>query len=1038
MRTIIEEEIRSASKEFAEFYEEIHGFEPFPWQVDLVERVLTDCSWPELIDVPTGMGKTSLLDIAVFISSKTLSQSGSDRLVRRRIFFVVDRRIIVDEAYGCALRLSEALDKAYSSRKDSALRRVAIGLAKLAPYAGNPLSISTQSQISPPPSKVLQVTRMRGGVTWDAAWLDRPDLAALVIGTIDQIGSRIFFRGYGVSQRRASIDAALVGIDSLIFVDEAHLAGAMVSTLNDAHSRDTGGVGLPRAEVVQLTATSSSQMASRYSIDIVAHENNETAWKRLNAAKCLSLVSTDKEKIVADMAGYALNLITPGHDAVLVVCNTVDRARDVYATINKCLEGRECKVEVTLLIGRSRPSDRETLVSKIQERFGVGRQRKKDATPAILVATQTVEVGANLDFDGLVTESAPWDSLVQRLGRLNRLGKCSKEAQAFVAHDGVKGGPVYGEARDKTWEFLNKCVKNVGGNLPVSPLQCRELTPDVDSGVYAPRPVTPLLTIPVLDSWVRTGPVPYPDTPVAPYLHGLGRKFATVSIAWRDGLLSPSNGGAEAELNSETINSYLEAVPIRTEELVEVPLYSAVKWMRGESVFALSDLDEDPADLNDSDKVDTRSSSFGALVWRSQPDGIMREAKYSARLTGSWVWVDDKTVRAGDILVVPVERGGLDEYGWAPQSKTPVLDISEVISQPDLAQQSYFRKWRPFLRIDAKIPTRLGLDEEYIDGFRDLLSKLGETSDGDGGASIARELAEILISAIESLLCSPNEHGEEVRMPNTAWTPNTLLALKSWLGGHVKVVPIAPDETMLSMRFILTPSDSAAWEVERDDEFPECSSISSRQVTLAVHHVNVSNRARDIAISLGLSSELVAAVETAGYWHDLGKVDSRFQVMLCGGSEYEAMLVDEPLAKSGIDPADRNAYRIARQRSGLPQGARHEAWSAGLVREYLNNPGSQSCFDRDLVIHLVASHHGHARPWLPPIRDRDDRKLDAILKCPNGVDQPMKVSINTAATVDLDHPKRFAVLNEKYGRWGLALLESIVRCADMSVSKEGS
>ena len=99
-------------------------------------------------------------------------------------------------------------------------------------------------------------------------------------------------------------------------------------------------------------------------------------------------------------------------------------------------------------------------------------------------------------------------------------------------------------------------------------------------------------------------------------------------------------------------------------------------------------------------------------------------------------------------------------------------------------------------------------------------------------------------------------------------------------------------------------------------------------------------------------------LEDAAGWHDLGKVEERFQVMLHDGHADQAALAVEPLAKSGMDPSDRMAFRRARRRSGLPAGARHEAWSAALVEEYVRAheyPG-----DVDLLVHLVASHHGYA------------------------------------------------------------------------------
>jgi CRISPR-associated endonuclease/helicase Cas3 len=193
----------------------------------------------------------------------------------------------------------------------------------------------------------------------------------------------------------------------------------------------------------------------------------------------------------------------------------------------------------------------------------------------------------------------------------------------------------------------------------------------------------------------------------------------------------------------------------------------------------------------------------------------------------------------------------------------------------------------------------------------------------------------------------------------------------------------------------------------------------------------VRRRAGEIAAALGLPPELQEVIQDAAGWHDLGKAEQRFQVMLHGGDACEAALAPAPLAKSGLDPADRLAWRRAGLLSGLPPGARHEAWSAGLVQEYLDQCGAPYPGDVDLLNHLIASHHGYARPWARLVLDPDPRPVQARV---NG----QEVTVGSDRTVCLEHPARFARLNDRYGRWGLALLEAVVRCADMTISGEGS
>lgn len=128
---------------------------------------------------------------------------------------------------------------------------------------------------------------------------------------------------------------------------------------------------------------------------------------------------------------------------------------------------------------------------------------------------------------------------------------------------------------------------------------------------------------------------------------------------------------------------------------------------------------------------------------------------------------------------------------------------------------------------------------------------------------------------------------------------------------------------------------------------------------------------------------------------------------------------------------DRRAHREAHRRSGMPCGARHEAWSAALVEAYLASRQAPYDGDVDLLVHLVASHHGHGRPLLPIVVDDGQQALVAEV-------DGHRVSADLPKVVDLTSAERFEVLNRRYGRWGLAMLETIVRSADMTISGDGS
>jgi CRISPR-associated endonuclease/helicase Cas3 len=158
--------------------------------------------------------------------------------------------------------------------------------------------------------------------------------------------------------------------------------------------------------------------------------------------------------------------------------------------------------------------------------------------------------------------------------------------------------------------------------------------------------------------------------------------------------------------------------------------------------------------------------------------------------------------------------------------------------------------------------------------------------------------------------------------------------------------------------------------------------------------------------------------------------------MLHGGSAFKVEVAPEPIAKSALVVADRAARIRAFERSGYPKGARHELASVALMMA-VGDPLLDKASDRDLVLHLVASHHGWCRPFAPVVGDPDpvDLELDPGKLALDG--SPVKVSSKHAlARLDSGISERFWRLVERYGWFGLAWLEAILRLADHRRSEE--
>ena len=988
--------------DFGNFFRALWGYSPFQWQQDLAGRVLSnpDAPWPEAIALPTASGKTACIDIAVFslaAQSHRLEQ-GQPLAAPRRIFFVVDRRVIVDEAFERASRLAEKLRLAEAP----ILRNVAERLRRL---SGS--------------KEALFCYQLRGGMYRSDAWAHSPTQPAVIASTVDQLGSRLLFRAYGRSSKAWPIQAGLAGNDALVLLDEAQCAQPCMETLRAVNKYRRWGDAMPKApfHVAVMSATppdgledvfrdtsaepstaghplGDRQMASK-PMEIVAPSDGELklageikdVLKALDDAKGANAQRHHRKKLAelwadaADKLAVALvkkaeSLVDGRPAAAVVFANRVATARRIYRLL-----AEKYHDAAVLLTGRMRSIDKDDTVKKRLDVLSADCSKERQlAGPMFVVATQTLEVGANLDFDVLVTECASLDALRQRFGRLNRMGrKIDAKAAVLVRADQStksKDDPVYGAALADTWKWLVKQADKTN----VLDMGIAALAEKLPSGEELVKLNAPSLNAPVMlpshvDCWVQTAPEPVPSPDVAVFLHGPGRASADVQVCWRADL---PPGGEESWL--ETLAFCAPAAP----ECLPVPVSTFRRWLGG----------DDTADRNDADVEGTAES----------PEAIMKSQRNVVRWRGrndAQVVSDPEKIHPGDVVVIPAERGGWDVLGDLPLGPDgqPIADWGDrahrlARAKAVLRLHSEVMAFFPVLPVTARL--------------RQLARDARQRLDHDPEA-----LAEDLKKELKTL-------AEEATALEWTWLREIAasLAKDHKLARGLVLHPAGGLIVRGSRRLSARPGEMDAFS----DEDDATASFGTRHIGLTTHLDGVAQFARRLAKDCGLPEPLVRAVELAGCTHDLGKADPRFQAWLKGGNPWAR---GELLAKSEELPQGRKESERARERAGYPKGGRHELLSACLLedaRELLPKEDDLS----DLVLHLVASHHGYCRPFAPVVAD----------------EQPVAVSVDFAGQtfthsgatslerLDSGVAERFWRLTRRYGWWSLAWLEAILRLAD--------
>lgn len=911
---------------FAEFYQAINkGRSPFPWQDRLAGQIAANETWPREIGVPTGLGKTACLDMAIWWLASQAERVLPERTAPTRIWWVVNRRLLVDSTAAHADTIARALDNPDSPDiphlEGQVLLRVANRLR----------SISARSNARP-----LDVIRLRGGIASQTP-VD-PSQPTVILCTLPMYGSRLLFRGYG--SRSRPVDAAMAGVDSLVLLDEAHLAPhlrTLLRALADCTPNMRKVLAGPRSRsrLVALTATGDEEIPFQLDQDDYQHS---IVQRRLDAPKLLEVrTTTGKTSIRLAEAVHELISTAEEPSTLLAFANAPKTARETFERLRKDVARAKLEADVLLLTGLTREREAERIRRRILDpATGMAATREPD-TPRqrhlVVVATQTLEVGADIDAEYLVTEGCGVRALTQRLGRLNRLGLFATAKGVYVhlpppgkrsrSGSGAKTWPVYGEEPKTVLRRLQDAEKAEGsGTVNLSPRRVASvLGPTDDHPGRAPEILPGILW-----EWCKTTTPPEGEAPVEPYFSGIADPGYSVSVIWR----------------------------------AHVPRKGDRLWPRA----------------TDREAVDVPV----AEVRRVLADETIR------RLAADRITVEEvpaASVRPGDQLVLPVDRGLLDAFGWNPDGIDAVVDVS--LPNRGLPLDADAIKRLCGVSVGEEINIALGVGNDDVDITREERQKAA---------------SEIIAMVKEAA-------------PPEAWDR---AEWASFVGSLTTRVVEARKEVP---RLLAEDPARESPNVDLDEM-----SLGPAAVDLDEHGRAVARLTRNVADAVGLPADLIEVVEFAGRTHDAGKADRRFQRWLRWPELPDRG--DVLVAKSD---QPRHRWSTTRAAAGWPLGGRHEDLSARLVLAWLKeHPDWGDSVQRGLLLHLIISHHGKGRPLVAPAKDGFSDIVHAVI-----AGSTVRAS-SDLAVVDWKQPDRFQYLHDYFGPWGLALLEAILICSDHAIS----
>ncbi len=366
---------------FGSFFKKATEHVPFPYQV----RLANSSHLPLVLNIPTGLGKTDAV-ILSWVWRRCFAEQSIRDSTPRRLIYCLPMRVLVEQT---------------RTKVEGWLQNLEIF-----------------SEVSEENSDKISVTTIMGGEDKDD-WDYFPEHNAIVIGTQDMLLSRALNRGYGMSRYRWPIHYALLNNDCFWIMDEIQLMGVGLETSTQLQGLREKLGSFGNTETLWMSATVDMDRLTTIDSPISNSDifeldgedkKQDIIIKCINAKKPVEKLKANinDDNYYEEIAYETIKSHEKG-TLSLVIINTVGRARKVYQAIKKIKKDTEC----ILIHSQFRFPDRQ---DKINFMFNKGKDR-------IVVSTQVVEAGADISAALLITEIAPWPSLVQRFGRCNRYGE---------------------------------------------------------------------------------------------------------------------------------------------------------------------------------------------------------------------------------------------------------------------------------------------------------------------------------------------------------------------------------------------------------------------------------------------------------------------------------------------------------------------------------------------------------------------------------------------------------------------------------------